>query len=525
MEGCVLAIDLGSGGPKVALVDRAGTTLAWAGEGVATTLLPGGGAEQDPHAMWQAIVLAARRAMDLAGDHPPILAVAVTSQYMSVVPVRRDGTPTGPCIMWMDTRGAANNLALLNDDSFALFLDRHGLIPLPSGNDDVAHVAVLRDHHPEAHAAADHFVEPMDYVTARLVGRVRSTQSTSFGFLTCDNRTWGVTEHDPALVAATGLDPDRLAPLAPMRGIAGELTTAAAHELGLDPGLPVTTPTIDSITSAVGTGALDARSAAVVVGTTSVVVSHVPDRRGDISAGLLAVPSPVAGQYFVMAENGVGGRALEWFLRQFVHPDDDLAPVHPGHRGPHLPDDAYERLFRAAEAVPAGADGVQFLPWLLGSIAPRPDDDVRAAFVGLSLGHGRPHLARAVLEGVALNLAWLFPHVERFIGTGTGTSDAGGAHEAVRFGGGAAQSDVWAQILADALGRPVDRLDAPRATNARGAAFLAFEDLGLLDLREVPGLLRVAERHEPDPAHRDTMDRALRRLESLHPPLASLKGI
>ena len=85
--------------------------------------------------------------------------------------------PTGPCVLWMDTRGAEHNLTLLTDESFMLFVERHGLIPLPSGNDNVAHIHVLRTFHPDAYAAAAAFVEPMDYVNARLTGRVGATQS------------------------------------------------------------------------------------------------------------------------------------------------------------------------------------------------------------------------------------------------------------------------------------------------------------------------------------------------------------
>ena len=453
--------------------------------------------------MWSAVVEACRAVLAASAPVPPIAAVAVTSQYMSVVPVRRDGTPTGPCIMWMDKRGAANNLALLNDHSFGLFLDRHGLIPLPSGSDNIAHISVLRDHHPAAYAAADAFVEPMDYVNARLTGRVCATQSTAFSTLCCDNRTWGAVVYDPALVAATGLDPAKLAPLVPMNGFVGEITSAAAAELGIAAGIPVTVATIDSITSAIGTGALGPTEGAIVIGTTSVLVSHIDDKRGDLMGGLLAVPSPLSGMYYVMAENGVGGRALEWFLRSIVYADDAFATPAPA--------DLYDRAMAAAAGVAAGGDGAQFLPWLLGSIAPHPNDDVRGAFVGLDLAHTRAHLARAVLEGVALNLAWLLPYVEAFVGN---------EFPILRFGGGGAMSPLWAQILADATGRAVDRLDEPRATNARGAAFLAFAELGVLDIHDTPALLRVASHHEPEPAQRDVMDAALRRLAALHPTLA-----
>ncbi len=186
---CVLAIDLGTGGPKVALVAVDGSTVAWSSRPVTTRFVRGGGAEQDPHEMWSAIVDATRATLAAASPSPPIVAVAVTSQYMSVIPVDASGMPTGPCVLWMDTRGADHNLTLLTDESFMLFVERHGLIPLPSGTDNIAHVHVLREHHLDAYRSAVAFLEPMDYVNARLTGRIGATQSTVFGQLVCDNRT------------------------------------------------------------------------------------------------------------------------------------------------------------------------------------------------------------------------------------------------------------------------------------------------------------------------------------------------
>jgi len=492
MSGCVLAIDLGTGGPKVALVTADGATLGWRHRPVATHRIGADGYEQDPDEMWWAIVAAAREVVAEV-SHPPVIAVAVTSQYMSTVPVRADGHPTGRCILWMDTRGAAHSQSLLTEESFGLFVERHGLIPLPSGNDNLAHAHVLATFHPEAFAKADALVEPMDYVVGRLTGHVSATQSTVLGQLACDNRQWDHAEYDPELVSAGRLDPEKLAPLRSMRGPAGELLAAIADELGVPRGIPVMPGSIDSITSAVGSGAVSAERAAVVVGTTSVLVSHVDAFSGNVLS-LPTVPSPVPGHWYVMAENGLGGRVLEWAQGLFGVGS------------------AAEAIAAASE-VPAGSDGLVFLPWLLGSIAPSPNDDVRAAFVGLGLGHDRRHLLRAVLEGVALNLAWLLPTVEEFTGH---------RYESIAFGGGGALSSTWGQILADALGRRVERLAEPRATNARGAAFLAFTELGLLDLGDVAGLLRVDEVHEPDARHRGAMDQALETLTSLHPQLSLL---
>ena len=491
MTGFVLAIDLGTGGPKVALVGSDGHTLGWRSASVATTLLSDGGAEQDPEAMWTAAIVATRGLLAAVQPVPSIVAIAVTSQYMSTVPVAADGTPTGPCILWMDSRGAAHSRSLLNRDTFALFVERHGMMPLPSGHDNVAHAHVLQTRHPAAYAAAAALVEPMDYLTARLTGRVTATQSTVFGQLVCDNRTWGPTDFDDELVAATRLDPSKLAPLVPMNSVVGVVLPSVAAELGIVAGIPVIAGTIDSITSAVGTGALGSADGSVIIGTTSVMVSHIAEHRGDIHAGLLAVPSPLPGMYYVMAENGVGGRAFEWARHLFGYGDDVEAAL--------------------ADAAAVEADGVQFLPWLIGSNAPQPNDDVRAAYVGLGLSHDRRHVMRATLEGIALNLGWLRPHVEAFVGN---------EFPFLRFGGGGAQSPLWAQLLADATDRPVHRLAEPRATNARGAAFLAFAALGMLQLADVPSLLQTAQVHEPDPAHRAGTAGALARLTALHPALS-----
>jgi xylulokinase len=162
-----------------------------------------------------------------------------------------------------------------------------------------------------------------------------------------------------------------------------------------------------------------------------------------------------------------------------------------------------EALLEAAVSAPAGCDGTLFLPWLVGAMAPAPSSEARAGFLGLSLGTSQAHLARAVLEGVALNMATLLPAVEHFVGT---------HFREFTFGGGAAASPLWAQIMADVCGRTVRRVEEPRATNARGAALLALCQLGHIDVGDVPALVPIAADHEPDTSVRETFADALRRM-------------
>jgi xylulokinase len=381
-------------------------------------------------------------------------------------------------VMWMDRRGRDQLDVLRDPDAPALWLDLHGLPP-PG---DLAHIAFIRNERPDVYAQAAALVEPVDYLNARLTGRITATQNTAFGLLTVDNRVHGATEYSDQLVSRAKVDPAKLPPLVPFGSVLGEVTAAAADDLGINSRATVVSGTIDSITSAVGSGAIDHMTCSLIVGTTSVMVTHVDAKRADPAHALITVPSPLPGKYFVMAENGVGGKALDVFVNGLVFAADGL--------GVPLPDDAFERVLAVAADAPPGANGVLFFPWLVGSLAPGMNGDVRGGFVNLGLTTSRADLARATLEGVALNAAWLFPHVAAL---------AGAHYDTINLGGGGAASALWAQVIADALGVRVRRLAQPRTTNAQGAALLALTELGRLALEDIPSLLRVEQVHEPDP--------------------------
>jgi xylulokinase len=242
--------------------------------------------------------------------------------------------------------------------------------------------------------------------------------------------------------------------------------------------------TIDSVTTAVGTGAIDATHCGLVIGTTSVMATHVPSKRMDPEHGLTTAPSPLPDSWFLVAENGIGGKALDLFVNQLVYPEDGLTGARPP--------DAFERVLAAAADVPVGANGVMFFPWLVGSMAPGFERNQRGGFVGLGLTSDRRDMARAVLEGVALNAAWLLPHFSTL---------AGHEYDHVTLGGGGAASALWGDILADCFGVPVRRLADSSTTNAHGAALLALAEAGHASLGDLPGMLRVHAVHDPVADH------------------------
>lgn len=487
----VLSIDLGSTGVKVAVVDAAGGVRSHAGEVLPLILTDDGGVEQDPHGWWAAIGRCARRAIATSGlPGRDIGLVAVTSQYTSTVAVDAAGMPLANTIMWMDQRGARHHPGTPDAAARERWLELHGLVP--SGNDDIGHVCFIREEWPEVYAATHAFVEPMDHLAARLTGCVSATHNTVFPMMSTDNRVWGATEYCDELLAMSTLDPAKLPPLIPLGAPRGTLTVEASDHLGVARGATVAGATIDSVTTAVGAGAIDASGCAFVVGTTSVMATHLDRKCHDIEHGLTTAPSALPDAWFLVAENGVGGKALDVFVNQLVFADDGLT-------GPP-PEDAFQRVLELAAEVPAGANGVLFGPWLIGSLAPGHHRRTRAAFVNVTLGTSRADLARAVLEGVGLNGAWLLPHFAAL---------AGRTYDTVTVGGGGAASWLWCQIMADCFGTRVRRLGNPQTTNAHGAALLALAQHGAFALTDVPELLDVREVHEPD-AERSATYRRLR---------------
>jgi xylulokinase len=476
----VVAIDLGSTGVKVAVVDGTGCVLAGAGEVLDVIHTPDGGVEQDPEQWWAAIGRCSRRALAAASvDGADIGLVAVTSQYTSTVAVADDGRPLANAIMWMDRRGRRHNPAIGDPSLVPRWIELHGMAP--SGNDDIGHVAFIRAEWPQVYQQAAAFVEPMDYVAARLTGHVTATQNTMFPMLSVDNRVWGATQYSDELLAMSTLDIAKLPPLVPLGQPRGAITASSAQHLGISPKACVMGATIDSVTSSVGTGAIDASSCGLIVGTTSVMATHVTSKRSDRAHGLTTAPSPLPDTWFLVAENGIGGKALDVFVNQIVYPADGLSGDRPG--------DAFERVLQAAAQVPPGANGVMFQPWLTGSMAPGNQRNVRGGFVNVGLNTDRRDMARAVLEGVAMNAAWLLPHFSAL---------AQHTYAEVTLGGGGAASPLWGQIMADCFGVPVRRLAQPSTTNAHGAALLALVEAGHVALTDVPSMLRTAQLHEPD---------------------------
>ncbi len=492
----VLAVDLGSTGVKVAVVDADGRVRSMASEVIPLLFVDDVGVEQDPRLWWEALGRCARAAVgDSSITSRDISIVAVTSQYTSTTAVDAKGLPLGNTIMWMDGRGPLHRSHYTRNG--ARWVEVHGL--MPSGHDDVGHIDLIRATRSDVYAAAHAFVEPMDHLAGRLTGHVTATQNTMFPMLACDNRTWGVTEYSDELVAMSGIPAEKLPRLVPLGEPRGTITPEAATHLGVSASAIIAGATIDSVTSAVGTGAITADRCGLIIGTTAVMATHLPSKRQDIEHGLTSAPSPLPHSWFLVAENGIGGKALDVYVNNMVFADDGLG--RPADSG------SYAAVLAAAAEVPCGSNGVLFLPWLVGSMAPGHDRRQRGGFVGIGLSTTRADMARAVLEGVAMNVAWLLPYFSAL---------AQCDYPEITFGGGGARSPLWGQILADACGVPVRRLADSNCTNAHGAGLLALAETGACTLSDLPSFLITEEVHEPDDGAQRLLAARTRSLVDFH---------
>jgi xylulokinase len=489
----VLAIDLGTSSLKAGLVSLAGQVAWTTGAAISTRLLPGGGAEQDAGQWWQLILDAAKAALRSGTAGPgQIAAVSVTGQWASTVPVAADGRPTGPCILWMDTRGApyarqrfGGPVSGYSPRVLLTWVRKTGGAPSTSGADPIGHMLHLDRDRPEIARAARWYLEPVDYVTMRFTGTAAASPASMTAAWLTDNRDPGRLSYDPGLVRLAGVDPARLPPLRPTASVIGTVAGGVAAELGLGPGVAVVAGTPDLHSAAAGAGTLDGGRCHLAISTTSWISLPAGRKKTDAIRQIATVPGVLPGSYLVANNHETAGACLQWLRDRLLAAGGGPAP-------------GFGELTELAATAPPGSGGVLFTPWLAGERSPVDDRNARAGFHNLSLDTGRAALVRAVLEGVAYNNRWLHEAVERF---------AGRRLDPVRVFGGGAQSGLWCQIHADVMDRTIERLADPVHANLRGAAILAGLALGELDPAGAAALVPAGTVFRPDPARRACNDR------------------
>jgi xylulokinase len=449
-----IGIDVGTSGVGVVAVTAAGRIVARADHAVPLLTPQPGWTEQEPQA-WIAAAEAGLAEVAAEAGADRVLAIAAAGQMHGMAALDRHDRPVRPALLWNDARTGAEAAEL------EALLGRERLVER-TGNPAIAgfqlpKVLWLRRHEPAAFARTVRVLFPKDVLTLHLCGEAiaEPTDASGSGAFDLSRGVW-----DEEILGAVGLDTGLWPRVVATGSTVGGLRHEVAARLGLRPQTPVVAGAGDNAAAAtaLGIGRHRPELGSVSLGTSGVVqvplAAPTPDPQGRVHLFAHA-----DGGYLLMGVTLAAAGSLRWFR-------DTLAPGV-----------AYEVLLAEAAAAPIGAHGVVVRPHLAGERSPYLRTDLRGAFHGLSLATSRGDLVRALLEGVAFSLRDAFDVVTAIAGP----------ERLIATGGGAA-SDLWLQILADALevpvGRPVDEGGQPAEVGAaEGAAALAWQALGR-DLRE-----------------------------------------
>jgi xylulokinase len=491
---CLLGLDVGTTGAKAVLVDASGAVRATATREYPLLVPRPGWTEQDPDAWWEASAEAIREALARsAGPPAQLAAVGLTGQMHGLVALDAAGRVLRPAILWNDQR---------THEECAWITERVGaerLIAL-TGNPALTGFTApkllwLRRHEPDVYGRIAHVLLPKDYLRFRLSGVLATDVADASGttWLDVRRRTWS-----EEMLAALDVPRAWLPTVHESPEVTGRLTRAAAEATGLAEGTPVVAGAGGQAAQAVGTGIVREGLLAVTIGTSGVVFAHLDAPRIDPQGRVHAFCHAVPGRWHVMGVMLSAGGSLRW-LRDALgvwSTRDTLDP--------------YEQMTAEAAAVPPGAEGLLFLPYLTGERTPHADPFARGAFVGLTLRHTRAHLVRAVQEGVAFGLR---DALEIIRGMGVAVAE-------VRASGGGARSPLWRQILADVLGVEVVTVTTTEGA-AYGAALLAGVGAGLFTSVEAACQTAVARtgRTVPDGGRVGQYDALYRTYGTLYPAL------
>jgi len=497
---CILALDHGTSGCKVALVTVEGTVIDFQFEPTPIHFIPGGGAEQDPNDWWRAFTAASRTLIRRAAvPGKNISAIAVSSTFSSTVAVDSNGRALMNSLTWMDSRGAPFIRKLMrgiiNIEGFGItkilrWIHKTGGGPQLSGKDDIAHVLYVKNNHPDIYESTYRFLGSKDYFNLRLTGEFTSSYDAMTLFWLTDSRDINSPVYDDSLIARTGIDRDKLPWMMRSVDIAGSLLKSVAGEIGLPPGLPVFSGSPDHQSALVGSGAVRDFEGHLYIGTSSWVECIVPFKKTDILHSIASLPSSIPGKYQCINEQDMAGGCLTFLAENILFHRNIL-------RSRNSVKEPYRAMDEIAELVPPGSNGLIFTPWLHGERSPVDTTSLRAGLYNMSVTTTMDEIIRSFYEGVAYNTRWNMQYVEKFTGK---------PFQGLNMIGGGAKSGVWCRIFADILDRPIRQVEDPMQANARGAAFIASVGLGHISFEDIPGLTVISRTFEPEQKNRKLYD-------------------
>lgn len=456
--GYFVGIDIGTSGTRAIVIDERGKLLG-AGTGNHTCQAPHPlWSEQSPMEWWEAVKAAVPAAVKAAKVKPEeIKGIGLSGQMHGLVLLDKKSEVIRPAILWNDQRTAAECAEITERaGGRAKLLD---LVSNPALTGFTApKILWVRKNEPANYARAVWALLPKDFIRFKLSGEFATEVSDASGTLLLDvnKRAWS-KELLSKLEIDAALMPKCFESTVP----SAKLSATASAELGgaLAAGTPIVGGAGDCAAGAVGAGIVKSGVCNVSIGTSGVVFVHADQPKTDPLGRAHTFCHAVPGKWHNMGVTLSAGGSLQWFKNTLGHPESAVAKLTGG--------DAYDILVQEALSVPAGSEGVCFLPYLTGERTPHADPYATGTFVGITPRTTKGHLTRAVIEGVCYSLREC---IEIFRGMNVPVSEA-------RVTGGGSKNAFWAQTLADMFGQNTCALEASEGA-AYGVALLAAVGTG-----------------------------------------------
>jgi xylulokinase len=460
-----------------------------------------GWAEQDPEDWWRATISAVRAALQqskLRGAD--ITAVGLSGQMHGVALLDKANTVLRPAIIWCDQRSQ------LQCDEITSRVGQERLIRLVSNpaltGFSAPKLLWIRDHEPELYERAAHFLLPKDYARFRLTGEFATDVSDASGTLLFDvaHRRWS-----EEMLESLSID-RRLLPRAyESVEITGQVSSETALLTGLRAGTPVVAGAGDQAASAIGNGIVSRGLTSATLGTSGVIFAYTEAPKLDPQGRIHTFCHAAPGKWHVMGVTQGAGLSLRWFREQLGESESWYAR--------QVGADPYEVIIQEALKIPAGSDGLLFLPYLMGERTPHLDAQARGMWFGLTASHTRGHLIRAILEGVAFSLR---DSLEIFQELNIPVSQ-------IRASGGGSRNALWRQIQADIYGKDLVTLRESEGS-AYGAALLAGVGGGIYRSVEEAAkeAIQIRESVLPDRKNMQRYDQLYQVYRKLYPAVREL---
>ncbi len=486
-----LGIDTSTTSSKALLIDDSGTVIAVASLPHTLQTPKPLWSEQDPREWWKAAAASIRSVLEKAAiGGESIRAVGLTGQMHGLVLLDESGNVLRPAILWNDQRTQSQCEEIHQIIGKEKFIQITGNVALTGFT--APKILWVKENEPDHYAKARHILLPKDYIRLQLTGEYAMDKADGAGTVLFDLRS---RDWSDEVLSALNI-PRRWMPET-FEGPActGYVTDEAAALTGLKAGTPVVAGGGDQAAQAVGVGAVEPEIIGLTVGTSGVVFATTPSALIEPEGRLHAFCHAVPNMWHFMGVMLSAAGSLQWYR-------DTLAP-----------NISFDDLLTDAESIPAGSEGLQFLPYLSGERTPHPDPLARGAFIGLTLRHSRAHMTRALLEGVAFGLKDSFTLIQ----------NAGlGAIMQVRASGGGTKGALWRQIMASVLDAELVTINTTEGA-AYGAALLAGVGAGAwMDVASAcKACIKITGTTLPDVMQVEMYRKAYSLYQELYPTLKS----